>query len=161
MSQRKWWSGRVRLRSCRRLLKSKPHAAYTALTKGLCSRWNILLHTVPDIADLLQPLKDAIRQSFIPALIGRQRNDEECRIFALPCRMGGMGLSNPVTRAPIEFEMSERITSTVVALIINPNTQYSTSTQQHLRESRNVLKRKKWQWQNDDLQNLKEVLTAS
>ena len=89
--------------------KSQPHAAYTALTKGLGSRWNFLLRTVPDIADLLQPLEDAIRQSFIPALIGRQLNDEERRIFALPCRMGGMGISNPVTRAPIEFEMSEQI----------------------------------------------------
>ena len=143
------------------IAKSQPHAAYTALTKGLCSRWNFLLRTVPNIADLLQPLEDAITQSFIPALIGRQLDDEERRIFALPCRMGGMGISNPVTRAPIEFETSERITSTMAALIINQSTQYSTSTQQHMRESRNVLKRERWQRQNDDLQNLNEVLTAS
>ena len=102
-----------------------------------------------------------IRQSFIPALIGRQLNDKERRIFALPCRMGGMEISNRVTTAPIEFEMSERMTSTMAALIINQSTQYSTFTQQHLRESRNVLKSEKWQRQNDDLQNLKEVLNAS
>ena len=75
--------------------------------------------------------------------------------------MGGMGISNPVTRAPGEFEMSEQITSTMAALIINQTTKYSTSTQQHLRESRNVLKREKWQRQKDDLQNLKEALTAN
>ena len=143
------------------IAKSQPHSAYTALTKGLCSRWNFLLHTVSNIADLLQTLEDAIRPSFIPALIGRQLNDEERRIFALPCCMGSMGISKPVTRAPIEFEMSERITSTMAALIINQSTQYSSSTQQHLRESRNILKREKWQRQNDDLQNLKKVLTAS
>ena len=75
--------------------------------------------------------------------------------------MGDMGMFIPVTRVPTEFEISEHITSTMAALIINQSTQYSTSTQQHLRESRNVLKREKWLRQNDDLQNLKEVLTAS
>ena len=53
------------------IAKSQPHTAYTALTKGLCSRWYFLLRSVPNIADLLQPLEGAIRQSFIPALIGR------------------------------------------------------------------------------------------
>ena len=59
------------------IAKSHPHAAYSALTKGLSSRWNFLLRTIPDIADLLKPLEDTIRHSFIPALIGRQINDEE------------------------------------------------------------------------------------
>ena len=59
------------------IAKSQPHAAYTALTKGLCSRWNFLLRAVPNTADRLQPLEDAIRPSFLPALIGRQLNDEE------------------------------------------------------------------------------------
>ena len=53
------------------------------------------------------------------------------------------------------------MTSTMAALIIKKSTQYSASTQQHLRESRNILKRKKWLTQNDDLKNLKEVFTAS
>ena len=59
------------------IAKSQPHAAYSALTKGLSSRWNFLLRTVPNTADLMQPLEDAIRHLFIPALIGRQINDEE------------------------------------------------------------------------------------
>ena len=37
------------------IAKSQPHAAYTALTKGLCSRWNFLLRAVPNTADRLQP----------------------------------------------------------------------------------------------------------
>ena len=99
----KW---RSEIKKLSHIAKSQPHSAYSALTKGLCSRWNFLLRTVPNIADLLQPLEDVIRQLFIPALIGRQINDEERRIFALPCRMGGMGIFNPVTRAPNNFELS-------------------------------------------------------
>ena len=98
------------------IAKSQPHTAYSALTKGLCSRWNFLLCTVPNIADLLQPLEDVIRQLFIPALIRRQINDEEQRIFALPCHMGGMGIFNPVTRALNDFELSKRTTSVMTAL---------------------------------------------
>ena len=143
------------------IAKSQPHAAYSALTKGLSSRWNFLLRTVPNTADLMQPLEDAIRHLFIPALIGRQINDEERRIFALPCRMGGMGISNPVARALSDFETSDRITSVMAALIVNQSTQYNTSTQQQLKEKRSISRREKWQKQNDDLDDLKEVLTAS
>ena len=75
--------------------------------------------------------------------------------------MGGMGIFNPVTTAPNDFELSERITSVKAALIVNHCTQYSISTQQQMRENRNILKSEKWQRQKDDLQNLKEVPSAS
>ena len=48
-----------------------PHAAYAAFTHGLFSRWSYLLHTIPDITDLLQPLEDVIHRLFIPALFDR------------------------------------------------------------------------------------------
>ena len=75
--------------------------------------------------------------------------------------MGGVEIFNPVTRAPNDFELSERITSVMAALIVNQSTQYSTSTQQQMKESRNIFKSEKWQRQKDELQKLKEVLSAS
>ena len=50
--------------------QSQSHAAYSAFTKGLSSRWIYVLHTIPDIPELLQPLEDAIRLVLIPALTG-------------------------------------------------------------------------------------------
>ena len=80
---------------------------------------NSLLTIAPNIADLLQPLEDAIRQSFIPALLGRQVNDEERRVFGLPYHMGGMVISNHVTRALYNSAQLEQITSVMAALIVN------------------------------------------
>ena len=67
--------GKSKIEKLSEIAKSQPQLpiTYTALTKGLCSRWDFLLHTVPITPDLLQPLEEAIRQSFIPALIGRQK----------------------------------------------------------------------------------------
>ncbi len=49
------------------IAKTQPHAAYSAFTHGLASKWTYFLRTIPDIAHLLQPLEDAIRHKFIPA----------------------------------------------------------------------------------------------
>ena len=46
-----------------KIAQSQPHAAYSAFTKGLSSRWIYVLHTIPDIAKLLQPLEDVCHSS--------------------------------------------------------------------------------------------------
>ena len=50
---------------------TQPHAAYSALTHGLMSKWTYLSRTTPDIGPLLRPIDDAIRSDLIPALTGR------------------------------------------------------------------------------------------
>ena len=40
---------------------TQPHAAFTAFTHGLTSRWTYLARTTPQIEDLLKPLEEAIR----------------------------------------------------------------------------------------------------
>ena len=47
--------------------KIQPHAAYSALTKGLTSNWSYVIRTTPTINHLLQPLEDVIRLKLIPA----------------------------------------------------------------------------------------------
>ena len=41
-----------------KIAHTQPQAAYAAYIHGLSSRWLFLLHTVPDMQDLLQPLED-------------------------------------------------------------------------------------------------------
>ena len=105
----------------------QPHAAYTAFINGLCSKWTYmymymymyLLRTVPDIADFLQPLKDAIRSKFIPALTGRECvNDAERDLFALLALLGGLGLNNPVKTCNHEFTLSVDVTAPLATLIL-------------------------------------------
>ena len=95
-----------------------PHAAYAAFTHGLFSHWSYLMRTIPDIADLLQPLEDVIHQSFIPALFGRPPcSSIERDLYALPVRLGGLGLMNPCSAASSAFHDSEKLTAPLVALI--------------------------------------------
>ena len=53
----------------------------------------------------------------IPALAGRQVSEMERQILALPVRMGGMGIDNPVTTADHEFEASTLITNSLTSVI--------------------------------------------
>ena len=57
-----------------------------------------MVRTIPDLAKAMQPLEDAIRQKFLPALLGRTVNDLERELFSLPARFAGLGIANPCTR---------------------------------------------------------------
>ena len=102
------------------IAKTQPHAAYSAFTHGLSSKWTYLLRTIPNIADLLQPLEQAIRCNFIPAITGRvEVSDAERDLLALPTRLGGLGLINPAEVSHHEFKSSENVTAPLVTLIMS------------------------------------------
>ena len=49
---------------------TQPHAAYSAFTHGLVSKWLSVARTIPNVDDPFHPLEDCIRHSFIPAVTG-------------------------------------------------------------------------------------------
>ena len=51
------------------MAKDSPYAVFTC---GLSSKWSFLMHTIPDIEAMFQPLEDAIRLHSLPAIIRRQ-----------------------------------------------------------------------------------------
>ena len=76
------------------------------------------MRTIPNIDSLLQPLEDAIRHVFLPALIGRQSfSDEERELFALPARLGGLGIAIPTKCAQHQFSSSSKLSDPLVSLI--------------------------------------------
>ena len=55
------------------------------------------LGAIPNVDDLFHPLEDFIRHSFIPAVTGHLPPSDLDRDFlALPTRIGGMGIINPI-----------------------------------------------------------------
>ena len=111
------------------------HAAYVAFTHGWKHKWTCLSRTIADTGELMRPLENCIRYSFIPAIMnGRKCNDEERLILMLPPRLGGLGIPNPVTSADQEYNNSLKVTSALVERII---------TQE--------------QWNDVDEQNIKEI----
>ena len=102
--------------------KTEPHAAYTAFTHGIKHRWNYLMRTIPDVSPLLQPLENAIKDSFLSVLLkGHQLSDEERAILALPPRLGGLGIVNPVEMAATEHQNSIRLTAALTENIVAQN----------------------------------------
>ena len=97
----------------------EPQAAYTAFVKSISHRWVFLQRTIPGVAHLFQPLENAIREKFLPSLIGRHLSDVERRIVALPVRLGGLAIRNPVAAAEYEYQSSKAICGPLASLIVN------------------------------------------
>ena len=91
---------------------SQPQACFAAYTFGLKHRWTYFMCTLPDIQDLLHPLKDALVSSFIPSLTRHRCNPTEHQLLELPTRAGGLGIINPCTKAPVSYEALRRIKCT-------------------------------------------------
>ena len=70
---------------------TQPHAAFTAFTHGLTSKWTYLARTTPNIEYLIKPLEETIRKVFLPNLTGQNAfNDMERDLLALPARLGDL-----------------------------------------------------------------------
>ena len=97
---------------------SQPQAAYAAFVHGLRHKWSFIARTMPNTASLFQPLEEVITCRLIPAITGRQPpGDLERSMLALPCRDGGMGLTNPITLSS-QYDSSIKITQPLVERII-------------------------------------------
>ena len=103
-------NGRQVLPSSVRLQYLKPHAAYSALTHGLSSKWSYLSRVTPNISHLLNPLDVALRAKLLPALTGRSTpNDQERALFALPAWLGGLGIRIPSKSAERELHLPYKL----------------------------------------------------
>ena len=62
----------------------------------------------------IAPVEVAIRNNFLLALTGHAIIDLERELLALPPRLGGLGLSNPVTEAPAASNIAIKITQPLI-----------------------------------------------
>ena len=124
-----------------KIASSQPHAAYAALTHGLTSKWSYLSRTVPHIGDLFLPLENAIRHDLLPALTGRSCfTNQERELFALPIKMGGLGIPDPTRSSNNLFENSEQVTAPLTALILQQDLSYPSSVEHEQATAINKIK---------------------
>ena len=109
-------SGRVvkEIEKLSKFAETQPHAAYAALSHGLISRWNYFLQVVNwemlSPAELLQPLESAIQSQYIPAVTGHHPPGKQFQeVLALPVRLGGLGIRNPIIMAMEQHTASHQI----------------------------------------------------
>ena len=97
---------------------SQPQASYAAFTFGLRHRWTYFLRTLPDIAQLLEPLELAINDVLMPAVTDHTVTNVERDLLGLPVRMDGLGLTDPVVTSSSEYEASIEVTYPLVRRIV-------------------------------------------
>ena len=108
------------------IASTQPHAAFSALTHGLMSKWTYLSRTVPGIGPMLRPLDETIGSAVIPALTRRPPpGDLERTLIALPARLGGLGIHIPSRAAANEYHASQQVTSTLCDHVISQDLVYS------------------------------------
>lgn len=101
------------------MLLMLPLPTHAAFTHGFSNKWKYLTRTIPDIGSLLQPLEFLLRSKFIPALTRQLPPNDKLRdLLALPARLGGIAITNPVTMADAEFLNSIKISDPLKCAIL-------------------------------------------
>ena len=94
---------------------SHPHAAYSALTHGLTSKWTSSLRTTANINELLRPLEDKITTVLLQKLTGREvPNTTERSLFTLPASLSGLNIKNPASCPQKEYITSLQVIKPLV-----------------------------------------------
>ena len=71
-------------------------------------------------------LEDTIRLKFLPALIGQNApNNIERDLLALPARLGGIGIIDPIQLSASHYTTSKNVS--LVSLILQQSTSYMPS----------------------------------
>ena len=138
---------------------TQPHAAFSALTHGLMSKWTYLSRTIPDIGPLLILLDDALRSVLLPALTGRPPpSDLECAIFALLARLGGLGIGIPSRNATRELHSSLLVTSILCDHIHSQDHEYAYETIAKQLEAKALIRQENNMKTSTDAEEICELL---
>lgn len=111
------------------------------------------------VGPFLQPLEDAIRNKFLPALFNSSDpiSEVERKLYALPVKLCGLAIENPVLSADVEHESSKLLTHSLTQDILASNQSLSNAG-----GSRNQLLRQiRGQKLQRHLNALDEVLEAA
>ena len=103
-------------------------------------RWSFVQRTIDNISHLFQPLEDTIRDKFIPAIVGRKVSNIERRMLALPVRLGGLSIQNPVETADIEYTSSVKNTENLTNLIYSQERTLVNYNEERVKETFNATK---------------------
>ena len=128
----------------------------------MAAKWNYLSRTVPDIGNLFQPLEDIIHQRFLPVLTGQNTFSDSVRdLLALPTRLGGLGIANPVKQAESQHHTSRRVTAPLIKHIIEQSRELPIEAQEEQFEAKRTTRRANQQTRTNEANNLAPTLPSS
>jgi len=102
------------------IAKTQPHAALAGFVHGVRNKWYYCQRTMHQVGALMQPIEKIIREKFLPNLFGNDMtvSDNERKLYALPGRLGGLGVDNPVLSALPMYLESLELTKPLKDLIV-------------------------------------------
>ena len=113
------WTSEVRVLTD--IARYEPHAAFAAFTHGLKHRYTFLMRTVPDISNEFELLDSAIDVFIETLLRGYRFSAEERELFALPVKMGGLGIIIPSKLCEIQYSNSRTVTEELIEHVTEQN----------------------------------------
>ena len=141
---------------------TQPHAAYSAFTHGLISKWTYLSRTIPDIESHMKPLEDAIRQKLLPTITGQNAfNDLDRQLLALPVRHGGLGIIDPTKRTELHHSACDKITAPLTELILSQSKSYPPQARAAQQQAKNRTRTLRRQQEAREANEIKEKLTPT
>ena len=141
---------------------SQPHATYAAFIHGFTHQFTYLSRTTPNKDHLLEPLEQFIRSKVIPAWTGRAPpNDLERELFALPARLGGLGIVDLVGRSHKEFQASVSISAPLCHLIQSQQSDYPWETMDVQTEAKLNVRKQRREESRSLVSNIKSALSDS
>ena len=108
----------VQLETLSFLAIANPQCAYAVYTHGFSSKFSYIMRTIPRSSIFFEPIETILVEKFIPALFGRNVSPLMRDLVTLPSKMGGLGISNPVIDAEIQFQNSLLVTDQLKSVIL-------------------------------------------
>ena len=106
------------------IAKTQPQAAYSCSVKGFAHKFTYFMRTIPDIRTLLLPLDEAI-DAFLKILFNDYDfNNMERKLWSLPVRMGGMGITIPSEISDEQYANSRVINETLTTKVYDQQVIY-------------------------------------
>jgi len=118
------------------------------------------MRTIPDIADLLKPLKTSIRNDLLPAIFnGYLCSDNERELISLPTKFGGLGIFNPTERCTAEFNSSRLLTDAMVIKVKQQDSVYRPELEKKQQSLLNSIKQRKNRINKERMDRLSATFT--
>ena len=141
---------------------NQPHATYAAFIHGCTHKFTYISRTTPNKDHLLEPLEQFIRSKVIPAWTGKAPpNDLKRELFALPARLGGLGIVDLVGRSQKEFQASVSISAPLCHLIESQQSDYPWETMDAQTEAKLNVRKQRREESRSLVSNIKSALSDS
>ena len=143
------------LKKLANIAKTQPQAAYTCYVKGFSHKYTYFMRTIPNISELLKPLDRAIDELIKVIFDNYDFSIPERKLWSLPVRMGGLGLSIPSEICDEQYSNSRLINEKLTSKVINQVKVYE-DIEAEVRSAKNTVKSLK----NNRYQKVLEDVTS-